>query len=688
MANLDAEQEGARPVTIRVLDGFAAESAAGELIPIKNRKACGLLAYLALSPRKSETRERLAGLFWSDKSEEQARASLRQCLKQLRGFLGDRSGPAFRTERQEISLGPENFAVDLQEVANGLRRGTIGDELVYGRVVPDRILYGLESLDQSFAAWLHIVREHWHNELLGLLEAHLRDLTADEATRQRAAQALTVLDRTHEEAQRHLIRGFAEKGNTSAALKQYKELWDILDEDYDMEPAEETQQLIAEIKTGTFPPALKLVEPVLPSAAPASTEASPSRQGGIEPAHLPVLELGPFRPGGPVQTEDYLIDGFRRVLIASLVRFRDWIVVDGQSAMARSRSSDAKGEGLAKGVDYRIDGTYFEHEGQIHLVITLMDVPTRQYIWSERYALTLESWSVAQRRIVMRMSAGLNIQVSAQQVAQHIVDPGISPDAYNLWLQGYQLIWSWNPSVRHKAELMFRQVIESCPDFAPAYSGLASIFSSRHMISPGLFPSQPLLEDAARLAQTAVALDPLDVRSQVALAWSNAMVGRYEQAALHHRLAYDLNPNNPTTLFSCANGLAMCGDLERGMRLSNEAIELTPMINAGQWAYLASTRFICADYEGSVQAADMAEDVIPMAPGWRVAALGQLEWTDRARAAGAHFLDFMRKHWVGEEPYDPGLAVNWFLQHCPLKNPEPRDRAREGLRRAGLLVSN
>lgn len=678
MASLDAEQEGTRPVVIRVLDGFAAESATGELIPIKNRKACGLLAYLALNPRKSETRERLAGLFWSDKSEEQARASLRQCLKQLRGLLPANGEPAFRTERQEISLAPDRFGIDLQEIAEHLRRGAIGDELIYGRVAPERILYGLESLDQAFGAWLHVVRERWQHRLVDVLETYLRDSDADAATRERAAQALVQLDSTHEEAQRHLIRRFAEKGNTSAALKQYNELWDLLGAEYDMEPAEETQQLIAEIKSGAFPPAGQTHG----LAAAAVAAVVPRETTSVEPVRRPVLELGPFLPGDPVQTDAYLIDGFRRVLIASLVRFRDWVVVDGRRSGSHSNTTTSPDGG----VNYRIEGTYFEDQGGVNLVITLMDVATRQYIWSERYALTLESWSVAQRQIVMRMSAGLNVQVSAQYVAQHIADPEISTDAYNLWLQGYHLIWSWDPAVRNKAETMFRQVIEASPGFAPAYSGLASIYSSRHMISPGLLPDRSMLEEATRFAQTSVALDPLDVRSQVALAWSNAMIGRYEQAALHHRLAYDLNPNNPTTLFSCANGLSMYGDVEAGVRLSREAIQLSPIINPGQWAYLASTRFICGDYVGCVEAADLAEDVIPVTPGWRVAALGHLGWRERAAAAAEHFLDVTRRRWVGNQPYDEARAVKWFLQHCPVKNLDPRTRAQEGMTKAGLPV--
>ena len=61
-----------------------------------------------------------------------------------------------------------------------------------------------------------------------MLEKVLRAPGGNEAKQERAAQALTQLDRTHEEAQRFLIARFADAGNISAALRQYNELWHLL----------------------------------------------------------------------------------------------------------------------------------------------------------------------------------------------------------------------------------------------------------------------------------------------------------------------------------------------------------------------------------------------------------------------------------------------------------------------------
>ena len=61
----------------------------GTSLPGLSRRAQGLLAYLACQPGMRAERGTLADLLWSDRSEDQARASLRQELSLLRKTLGD-----------------------------------------------------------------------------------------------------------------------------------------------------------------------------------------------------------------------------------------------------------------------------------------------------------------------------------------------------------------------------------------------------------------------------------------------------------------------------------------------------------------------------------------------------------------------------------------------------------------------
>jgi DNA-binding SARP family transcriptional activator len=58
----------------------------GRELPLPNRKARALLAYLAVE-NNTATRERVAGLLWSETNEQHARGSLRQVLSDIREAL-------------------------------------------------------------------------------------------------------------------------------------------------------------------------------------------------------------------------------------------------------------------------------------------------------------------------------------------------------------------------------------------------------------------------------------------------------------------------------------------------------------------------------------------------------------------------------------------------------------------------
>jgi DNA-binding SARP family transcriptional activator len=129
----------------------------------RSRKACALLAHLALEPDRRASRDRLVGLLWSDRGEVQARASLRQALTDLRAHP---AAPLIQIERRDLHLAEGGFSSDLGEILacaaandlNGLARILDG--------AGSAILDGLEGLDRSFDDWLMIERQRWRERIV------------------------------------------------------------------------------------------------------------------------------------------------------------------------------------------------------------------------------------------------------------------------------------------------------------------------------------------------------------------------------------------------------------------------------------------------------------------------------------------------------------------------------------------
>lgn len=657
-------------IFVHLMDGFFVATATRNAVPIKNRKACALLSYLALSPTGSETRERLAGLLWSDRSEEQARASLRQCVKQLREALGPASHAIFNADRQVLSLLKDRVIVDLVDIAQRIESQDLSAALAKAGLRPARILYGFESLDEAFTAWLHVIREHWTVRLTNELQAILRSDSAAAMPRRAAAELILKMDKTHEEAQRFLIARYAEEGNVSSALRQYNELWNLLDEEFDMEPSEETQHLVADIKKGCFERDHKVASPPALLSGGGATSL---------PAYSPVIGVQRFVRRNSSGELGYFLDGFRRELIASLVRFREWIIVEGDAV-------DEKAGGRAPLIpsDYQLEGVFFEAAKAVRLVIVLKETATSRYIWSESFELELRTWFATHQEIVRRIALALNVYLSAERVSQRVAEPDISEEAYDAWLRGNELILRWEPSAELQAESIFRKIVAQTPHFAPAYSSLAQIYNTRHIVFPGVRRSAELELQALDFARQAVAIDPLDTRAQLCLAWSNAMRGRFDQAEIYYNLAYELNQSNPATLISCAQGWAFCGFYKRAADLASQVQDLNPMMPAYHWGYLVGIHFLCGDYEASVRAGELAQDRISNLPGWRTAALALLGRLPQAQAAASYFLAFIRQRWRAKAPCTDQAILRWFLHSFPIREQEARERLREALLMAGL----
>ncbi|NVP56609.1 BTAD domain-containing putative transcriptional regulator [Mycoplana rhizolycopersici] len=649
-----------RKLSVSVLSRMAAFSEAGEELTPNSPKVRALLGYLALSHRSHEMRERLAGLLWSDRGHAAARHALSAALKQIGEVFRRGQCEAPATDLGKVSVAPGSIEVDLHLISEGLAQGAIARELLDGRASPDEILAGLDHVDEVFASWLRVARHRWRERLVEQLEQCVERFSGDLTAMKPAATALLAIDPTHERAACILMRAFVAEGQAAAALRVYRNLNDVLASEFGIGPSGEAQEIVALIRSGRS------------DANGSGPRAVAAR---IQSGRLPVIEVRPFDGAEEAAGAAHLLSGFRADIVGCLTKFREWVIIEDRG----EGSADADGSTI----DYRLDARTPVGEGVI--VITLTDVRSNHVLWSERFPLALDNWIAASAGIARRVAATLDIYLSVERVAGGGGRRDVSLSAYDAWLRGENLLLRWAPEAETEAEGLFRDVIQAMPQFAPAYSSLASIFNVRHLIVPGFRRDPALASEALRLAQTAVQLDPLETRAHLTLAWSCIMAGRFEQAAIHYDLAFELNPNNPRTLLSCAHGLAFLGDAARAELMERLALELSPVIASYQWGYIAGIHFIAGDYAGSVSAAEKGTGSMLDLHAWRAAALAHLGRSDEARVAGDELLASVRRQWGETAPDDRGI-VSWVLHGLPFKEDRARQRLVRGLHLAGLAV--
>jgi DNA-binding SARP family transcriptional activator/TolB-like protein len=553
------------PVTLRSND---------REIRIKSLKLRAMLGYIALSDSLLETRERLVGLLWSESAEVQARAVLRQVIRELREIFSDAGSDGLHVSSYQIGLVRGAVDVDVRAVLGAAEASEVHPLLLERQHLTDELLAGLEDLDPAFRAWVLAKRHTLNDRLLRALENTLAKQSYDPREAGHVAEAILNLDPTHEEACRRLMRAHAIVGNTARALSSYKSLWDLLEKDYDMEPSPATQQLVAEIKMGAFesdrPRRGQSTEPHINSLAARIPE---HRQATTAPLCLPPSGMRLLLSFPPVDVQEvgpdksHLVFGFRRLLIASLVRFREWKITDAPFP----DNADARREGAR----YEIQMYSHQFQGSVRLTIMLKELDSDFYIWTDGFELELTNWFDSQVRVVRRIAMALNVHLSVERLRRFSERPDISLGVYDKWLRCQTLVRTFDPQHWKRLASQFAEIIAAAPGFVPAYCGLADLHTIEHIAHPGILRARDREQKALELAREAVQLDPSDMHAHRCLAWAHAMAKQYGQAELHIQVACDLNPSDSWTAISAALLFAFCGKIEQASVLGHSALDLT-----------------------------------------------------------------------------------------------------------------
>lgn len=151
-----AEQAG--HLKMALFGSFHVEGPRGENLTPRGQKARALLALVALAKRGQRSRLWLCSKLWSDRATEQAYASLRQCLTEIRRALGIYCADAFITDQFNVSLNLGKISVD----AVDLRLALVEKDGPERAEIPeDEFLEGLNVGDEEFEEWLAIERSRW-----------------------------------------------------------------------------------------------------------------------------------------------------------------------------------------------------------------------------------------------------------------------------------------------------------------------------------------------------------------------------------------------------------------------------------------------------------------------------------------------------------------------------------------------
>ncbi|MBV7339467.1 AAA family ATPase [Chloroflexi bacterium TSY] len=214
-------------------------------------KAKALLFYIATN-EGSASRDILANLLWADMPEQKARHSLRSALHNLRSLVGSH----LIITRETVAFNRETpYWLDVEIVRAGLT--THRQQHTHQQIQETIALYRGEFLAgfhindaPNFEEWMIREREHLRiqmiDELSDLAEGYIHKGKSE--TGLLVTRRLLDLEPWHERAHRQQMILLAQSGRRSAALLQYELCCQVLEDEFDVEPAQETRSLYARLK--------------------------------------------------------------------------------------------------------------------------------------------------------------------------------------------------------------------------------------------------------------------------------------------------------------------------------------------------------------------------------------------------------------------------------------------------------
>lgn len=522
----------------------------------RGRKARALLAYLALHPAKSISRERLTGLLWGDRGEEQARASLRQAIIELRAFTAAEP-PLVTVGREALRLDPAQLDSDFAAFARAAANADLA-ALAAELPEPHEFLFAnLDDIDADFDAWLAIERTRQREVLARLVTSAAEAAVASG----RDAEARTMLLRFDPAgplpppatavgravpppaATKAQADPAADPGADSAAAPIARRRLPIL------------------AATATALATLAGYAVMRPAPAPATAEA---------PVAIAVLPFASLSAGN----QAYFAQGVSEEILAQLARNQRLKVLGRTSAGSlHDEKLDATAIGKKLGVNYLVEGSVRTMGADVRIDVALVRTSDGARLWSQQYPGRLDDIFAIQDRIGKGVAEQLR---RSSGIVPAIVDSGAG-EAYRLYFEARGMVREREPSRTPAAVALLRRAVALDPDFAPAHAALGSVLlvaleaaqragsatkadERKVFAEVGVLANRALAlkrdlgeahrllgviattSDGRRHFETAVRLDPNDAASWIHLGLNHNNAGDYPRALDAYRRAVAVDP--------------------------------------------------------------------------------------------------------------------------------------------------
>jgi TolB-like protein len=547
--------ESSPSARVRLLGGFEIYGLDGVQIRINGRRARGLMAMLCLEGQGGLLRDRICGLLWADRPDEQARGSLRQCLFELRSALGSRADDILEVGRERVSIRPGSLLTDIDTLRDGLHSDD--QDMLAGtasQLASGPLLEGMD-LSGPFQDWLDQARGAWEAALLDELTGRLASLEA--ASRWEAVRLLSEnylrRDPLQETVAAAAIRADLASGRPSAAQRRYLAIRQALSDELGVAPGADLERAIqAENRAG--PPA----ERAVPKASkPLST-----------PSIEPVLAVLAFENQSGDPDFLYFSDGISEEILHAVSQTTPLkIIARSSSFQLRGAEKSAANVADRLGATHLLDGSVRRKGERVRITSQLVECASQTMLWSDRFDRDLSDVFALQDEISQAVASALKSRFAPRDKGS------VDPVVLDIFLRSREL----RPDRLAYDTRLLGEALERAPDFIPAWEALMydEAVSARYEMNTA--DSRDHLARMEVAVERALALDPETVVPFRVRAMTAPHCGAFAESERLIDLCLAHRANDPLDLIHAGGIASDVGRNRLALAYAQQACDLDPL---------------------------------------------------------------------------------------------------------------
>ncbi len=271
---------------------------------------------------------------------------------------------------------------------------------------------------------------------------------------------------------------------------------------------------------------------------------------------------------------EHFADAMTDALITNLTQIGALRVIS-RTSVVRYKNPQVPVPEIARqlNVDAVVEGSVFWAGRRVRIQAKLIDGHSEKGLWANTYDSDTQDVLKLQNRIARAIATEIKIRLTPQELAQFSSSRPLDPQAFEAYALGR---FYWNKRTQEgygKAIAYFQQAIQTDPNYAQAYAGLADCY----IVSEGRRPGEAL-KLAERAAAQALKLDDGLAEAHISLASVSLLYDwDWPRAQREFERGLELNSGNATAHEWYGYYFAAMGQLGRAVDEMERARTLSPL---------------------------------------------------------------------------------------------------------------